>query len=203
VTTGGREAPHPHPCGQRGARRSASRRPSGGACDLLGAAWLLSPPRRPAVAQEARSECLPGEQRRDAMSTLARRRARLVRLARPNSDPNSRPRPRRAQPAGLADWALLQAFVKADAGTRTPDPLLTMQKRGTCSRGTQSRLPSRLSRITTRRDGAPDAARYGPIPAVRPQIDLLGSTWRAKQSRNAPFTLSTRRLSSALAIGAG
>ena len=65
-------------------------------------------------------------------------------------------------------------FGRADAGTRTPDPLLTMERRGLTPAAAQSRLASGIDRITLCQTTTPDAARYRPIPTVSAPGGRLG-----------------------------
>jgi hypothetical protein len=75
----------------------------------------------------------------------------------------------------------MERFPEADAGTRTPDPLLTIESTEVALWSAQSRLPSRLAPNQPCRGGAADATRSGRIPTVsapnrglgpRPPTDL-------------------------------
>jgi len=82
----------------------------------------------------------------------------------------------------------MQRFPRADAGTRTPDPLLTMQKRRLTPAAAQSRLASGLTgspHAETPRRMPLDISRSRPF---RPQTDVLGSAWERSNLRLRPAT---------------
>jgi hypothetical protein len=59
--------------------------------------------------------------------------------------PQFPPRARRVRRAGLAMWGICRSFVRADEGTRTPDPLLTMETPGAAPGAALSGVPNRQS----------------------------------------------------------
>jgi hypothetical protein len=95
------------------------------------------------------------------------------------------------------DTPVSSGFLRADEGTRTPDPLLTMESRGLAPAEPQSRLPGGLDRITSCRETARDAARYPPIPTVSAPNGHLGVSL-AKQCADC----RAQRPLHAVAIGA-
>jgi hypothetical protein len=66
--------------------------------------------------------------------------------------------------AGLADRRTCRSSVRADAGTRTPDPLLTMQSRGRALWQANPAGQAGLTMSSARRGSAGDGARDGRIP---------------------------------------
>jgi hypothetical protein len=106
------------------------------------------------------------------------------------------PRARWARRAGLPMWRICRSFVEANAGTRTPDPLLTMEKRGTCSHGAQCRLSSGIGLDYASDGRAADPARCGRIPAVSAPNGRLGVSLASGamcRLRGAPLPSRGRR----------
>jgi hypothetical protein len=106
------------------------------------------------------------------------------------------PRARWARRAGLPMWRICRSFVEANAGTRTPDPLLTMEKRGTCSHGAQCPLSSGIGLDYASDGRAADPARCGRIPAVSAPNGRLGVSLASGamcRLRGAPLPSRGRR----------
>ena len=120
------------------------------------------------------------EQRRP-MSAWARWRPRLVRPGSPPVPTQPRPRAHRAPRAGVADCTDLQVFRGADAGTRTPDPLLYHGEHGTALRDGATPLGKRDGSGSGTAD-AGSAMRLDPggFRRFRPQIAFLGSRARLR-----------------------
>jgi hypothetical protein len=105
-------------------------------------------------------EGVRGPRRRDAMSSLGRRQLRPVRPSSPpipTPTPSSSPASAARRGSGLSD---LQVFLEADAGTRTPDPLLTMEAPGGGPVARPIRLRSGIGLVGPVASGSAHTARY-------------------------------------------
>jgi hypothetical protein len=120
---------------------------------------------------------------------LARRPLRLVRLPRTQCRPQTHFARPAEHGAGAREVAYLQGFPKADAGTRTPDPLLTMQSTGLAHAAGQSRLASGIHPDCHVPRGLPMPLDTGRYRRFRPQTDDLGSgrTSSVRCMRTAPW----------------
>ena len=118
-------------------------------------------------------------------------------------DPGHPPRARQARRAP-GDVADLQVFRGSRRGDSNPGPPPYHAEAGIRSRGTQSRLPSGVSRITTCRDRVPDPARYRPIPTVSAPNGRLGVSLASEamcrlHGATPPFTEAVAQTSDELA----